>query len=102
EQLADDALGEIEARSVDAGDGYPFEAAATNLVRLVDEADGSVYVFLLLVSAYGHTWVAKRDDYDGPREALHLFEDIAAAAARGYLGGSAAGARVVPIGHPRR
>jgi hypothetical protein len=102
EQLAENALGEIDARGLEAGETYPFEAAGTNLVRVVGEVDRSVYVFLLLLSVYGHQFVRKADDYNGPREALHLFEDVAGAAARGYLGGSATGAQVAAIGFPRR
>ena len=91
------AFDELETRDQACGlaSGYAFDVRA-NFIEAKGEAEKSIYVFLLLLARYGHLaakQVARADS---------LFEEIAAAAVRGYLGGSAAGVEAVAFGPTRR
>lgn len=94
EALAADAVSEISRRQIDAADRYPFRVA-DQLVLLDQPAVFPVYVFLLLLSKFGHK--------AGPKGSnpVVLFEELCRSAAAGYLGGKPYG-RAVRFGSPRR
>lgn len=101
ETVADSASSELDDRELACGgavaDGgtYPFVRGAQYLQASPDAAS-HVYVFLLLLSTQS---IAA-----GPAglSATELFEDIAAVAARNYLGGQDHGVEVYQFGFPRR
>lgn len=95
--VAEAAFDEIEARESACGtdNGYPFNVEASYL-EAVESAERSVYVFLLLLSRYGHLAaqeVAKGDV---------LLEHIAAAAIKAYFGGEASAAESMVFGAASR
>ncbi len=90
EAVAESAFSEIEARSTNCGGSYPFKLDGQRL-QATPATDRSIYVFLLLVAVFG----AKA----GPKDidAVALFDDLAAQAARSYLNGES-----YVFGFPRR
>ena len=96
ESAAEDAFNELQYRAVACGgDPYPFDIRS-DYVQLRDTSEGSVYLFLLLLSIYG------KDAGPAEIEAEKLFEELCAAAIRSYFGGEALGARAYLFGFPRR
>lgn len=98
EAAAEAAFVEIDDRSVscDCDDsGYPFNVDSGCLTP-VSGSDKSVYVFLLLLSRYGHT--TRIDGDDGAK----LFEEVCAQAAVEYLGGPHCHVGSFVFGFPRR
>lgn len=96
EAAADAAFLELSERwTACGGDGgwYPFEMGDRH-IGLNAATENSVYVFLLLLSNFGHAAGPTRND------GAKLFEDVCAEAARNYLGGTQACSRV--FGFPRR
>jgi hypothetical protein len=74
---------ELEARAGAAGPAYPFRLHGRGLVEVaVAHGDFSPYVFCLCLSYFGETALPGTRLY--PRR---LFEDLACAAARNYVGG---------------
>jgi hypothetical protein len=94
ETVVESASSELDDRVVACGGEYPFERGPQYL-QAREGAIRSVYVFLLLLSREG---IAA-----GPRGLLatELFEDLAAVAARSYLG-SDSRAHIYQFGFPRR
>ena len=91
------AFDELEVRNQACGSvgGYAFDVGAS-AIEAKKGAEQSIYVFLLLLAKYGHlaaTSVARADS---------VFEEISAAAVRGYMGGIAAGVKAVAFGPTRR
>lgn len=78
--VAEAAYAEIEVRNTACGGTYPF-GVADGRIQATLATDASIYVFLLLVANFG----AKA----GPSDinALAIFDDLAAQAARSYLHG---------------
>ncbi len=93
---ADSAFLEIAERLVACGnnEAYPFDVGQ-NHIAAMDETEQSVYVFLLLLSAFGH------DAGPQPNEGAKLFEEVSALAAQSYLGGNKSACAMV-FGFPRR
>lgn len=91
------AFDELETRDQACGSvrGYAFDVHASS-IEAKEEAEKSIYVFLLLLARYGHLAAKKVARADS------LFEEVAAAAVRGYMGGSAAGVEAVAFGPTRR
>lgn len=91
------AFDELETRDQACGSvsGYAFDVR-TNFIEVKGEAEKSIYVFLLLLARYGHLAAKKVARADS------LFEEISAAAVRGYMGGSAARVESVAFGPTRR
>lgn len=100
-QIAEDAFADIEERSsacrdMEDRDDYPFELGDRH-IQLKNGAEASVYIFLLLLSALG------KDAGSAGPSGSQLFEDVCAAAIRGYLGGaSTAHVKSRVFGFPRR
>jgi hypothetical protein len=96
EAVADDAFLEVSERLVACGGNgtYPFEVGE-NYLTLRDETEQSIYVFLLLLSTFGH------DAGPAPGDGAKLFEEVSAQAAETYLGGNDI-ARSKVFGFPRR
>jgi len=95
--LAESALEIVENRAEILGAAhYPF-ALSPGSVKASEDAseEGRIYQFLLLSSYFSGELGASNAEY------TRLFEDIAAVAAKDYLGGSAR-AEVYQMGHPRR
>jgi len=96
EGAGEDAFLEITDR-VDACKGtntdYPFEVTGSAIV-CQETTLSSVYVFLLLLSRYGH----KAGGGDGAK----IFEEICAKAAESYLGAHETHVRSYVFGFPRR
>jgi len=97
EAAADDAFLEVSERLVACGGNgaYPFEVGE-NYLAVRDETEQSVYVFLLLLSTFGH------DAGPAPGDGAKLFEEVSAQAAETYLGGKHALACSKVFGFPRR
>lgn len=97
EAAADAALLEISERLAACGGNgsYPFEVGE-NYLALRDGTEQSTYVFLLLLSTYGH------DAGPAPGEGAKLFEEVCAQAAETYLGGQQCLACSRVFGFPRR
>ena len=98
EAAAEAAFFEIDDRSVscDCDDlGYPFEIDSTSLVAVSGSME-SVYVFLLLLSKYGHATRINGDN------GAKLFEEVCAQAAAAYLGGPHSHVASFVFGFPRR
>jgi hypothetical protein len=95
EAAADAAFLEVSERLAACGNSetYPFDVGQ-NHVALRDDTEQSVYVFLLLLSTFGHDAGPKKE------EGAKLFEEVCARAAEAYLGGSLANSMV--FGFPRR
>ena len=91
------AFDELETRDQACGtaSGYAFDVSE-NFIEAKGEAEKSIYVFLLLLAKYGHLAAKKVARADS------LFEEVSAAAVRGYLGGAAAGVEAVAFGPTRR
>lgn len=94
EAVANAVFNAVEARQSATNGEYPFRVSGQT-IQYVAPRDESLYTFLLLLSWYGHRAVANQK----PEK---MFEDVSLAAARGYLGGQAAGARGFEFGFPRR
>jgi len=96
--VAEEALNELSDR-VDAcgkpDSAYAFEVYR-QYIQLRPRHQQSVYTFLLLLSRFG-----KDAGPDGV-DAVALFEELSAFAAREYFGGSAGGAQSYLFGFPRR
>ncbi len=97
EAAADGAFLEVSDRVAACGgeETYPFEAS-DNYLAVREQTERSVYVFLLLLSAFGH------DAGPTPGDGAKLFEELAAQAAQTYLGGQMGLARSKVFGFPRR
>jgi len=96
EGAGEDAFLEITDRLESCGRtsaGYPFEVAGSAVVCR-DTTLTSVYVFLLLLSRYGH----KAGGADGAK----IFEEVCAKAAESYLGALETHVRSYVFGFPRR
>ena len=89
------SLAEERAGSCRRRQNYPYRFAGQSLVAR-PSAIRSTYAYLLLLSKYGEN--------AGPPAVpgASLFEDVAAEAARQYLGGDATGAKAYNFGFPRR
>jgi hypothetical protein len=96
EAAADDAFLEVSERLAACGGNgtYPFEVGE-NYLAVRDETEQSVYVFLLLLSTFGH------DAGPAPGDGAKLFEEVSAQAAETYLGGNRVACSKV-FGFPRR
>jgi hypothetical protein len=96
EAAAEGAFLEVSERFVACGDNgaYPFEVG-DNYLEVRDETAQSVYVFLLLLSTFGHDAGPARGD------GAKLFEEVSAQAAETYLGGNRLACSKV-FGFPRR
>jgi len=96
EAAAEGAFFEVTERLVACGGNgmYPFEVGE-NHIKVRDETEQSVYVFLLLLSTYGH------DAGPATRDGAKLFEEVSAQAAETYLGGNRLACSKV-FGFPRR
>jgi hypothetical protein len=94
EAVAESASSELDDRQAACGGAYPF-ACGTQHLQALPHAVRSVYVFLLLLSTDGVL--------AGPRglSAPELFEDVAALAARSFMG-SDEHVHVYQFGFPRR
>jgi hypothetical protein len=98
EAAVEGAFADIGARARACGTGgsaYPFEVGA-NHISLADFAESAPYVFLLLLSTFGH------DAAPATNDGAKLFEELCAEAARAYLGGQDTAARSTVFGFPRR
>jgi hypothetical protein len=95
--IAERAFAAVEERARSCGENtraYPFELGESFL-RLRQDGSHSVYVFLLLLSA-------KMAQAQPSKEAISLFEELAAAAAANYFGAPQAGVGSAVFGFPRR
>ena len=90
EAVAEAAFRELEARGIGCGGGYPYTVDGGRL-EAVAGAEASIYVFMLLLAAFG----AKA----GPStlDALAMFDQLAASAVANYIHGDA-----YLFGFPRR
>jgi len=88
------ALTEDRAKKVGKAVRYPFSSSGRALVAR-PSAWKTTYTYLLLLSRFGEA-----SGPDGINGSV-LFEDVAAAAAREYLGGDRTGAQVFKFGFPR-
>ena len=98
EVAAEAAFLEIDDRSVSCdcgGIGYPFEIESSCLTAM-SGGEKSVYVFLLLLSRFGHATRINGDN------GAKLFEEVCAQAAAEYLGGSGPHVDSLVFGFPRR
>jgi hypothetical protein len=96
-QIAERAFGAIEERLRSFGDScasYPFELG-DSFIRLRQGGAEAVYTFLLLLSA-------KMAQAPPHKDAIRLFEDLAAAAAANYFGAPQPGVGSAVFGFPRR
>lgn len=90
EVKAHDAFAEIEYRQVAAGESYPFVTDGGR-IEFRDSKEGSVYLFLLMLSSLG------KDGAPACRNGAELFEEVCTFAAEDYLGGVG-----IKFGFPRR
>lgn len=97
ETIAAGAFSRLKERVSQCGDTgrYPFAVNGLCLER-AEDADESLYTFLLLLSTYGPKKRAKGDVPAG------TFEDVARHAAEGYCGGPSAEVGSFAFGFPRR
>lgn len=97
QRVAEAAFAEIEDRLNACGSdgGYPFKVAK-NYLELKPGAESAPYVFLLLLTQYGHQ--AGPAGLGGDR----LFEDLCTAAAKDHFDGRRGGGDAVAFGFPRR
>jgi hypothetical protein len=95
EPIAESAFQEIEDRSTGCNEGYPFDLGDSHL-QLHPYSQGSVYLFLLLLSVFGLS--ASPDGLN----AAQLFEEVSALALANYLGGVENGVQSLQFGFPRR
>lgn len=96
--LAESAMDVIENRAeILSGNRYPFVVSSGGIAtsEVTSEA-GEVYQLLTLSSYFSGDIGGSNAEY------TRLFEDIAAVAARDYLGGSATNAEIYQMGSPRR
>jgi hypothetical protein len=91
------AFFEIESREQGCGTsaGYAFDVGE-NSIEAKKKAEETIYVFLLLLARYGHQAAKEVALADS------LFEEVSAAAVRGYMGGTAARADAIAFGPTRR
>jgi hypothetical protein len=96
QQIAEDAFAEIERRKTACRqeDQYPFSVLDRSL-KALRRGDTSVYVFLLLLTAFG------KDAGPADADADELFEELSGAAARTYFGGTER-TKTYQFGFPRR
>jgi len=95
EPVAEAAFQEIEDRKTACDGGYPFELGPSHL-ELRAYSQGSVYLFLLLLSQFGI------DAAPAGLKAAQLFEEVSAVAMGNYLGGDENGVQTLQFGFPRR
>lgn len=95
EPVAESAFQEIEDRGIGCAGAYPFELGPSHL-ELRGGSQGSVYLFLLLLSFFG------RNAAPEGMNAAQLFEEISAVALGNYLGGMENGVQTLQFGFPRR
>jgi len=96
--IAEEAFNEIDRRSRACGGdegNYPFVVSAYSF-QLKEGMETHPYVFLLLLSRFGHK--AGPEGTDGAR----LFEDVCATAAESYFGGPHPLVKSRVFGFPRR
>jgi hypothetical protein len=89
------SLAEERGRAVGKRENYPFTFRG-QAIEAIRTAARSTYTYLLLLSKYGEA--AGPTDING----ASLFEDVAAVAAKNYLGGDRTGAEIYNFGFPRR
>ncbi|MBV9139805.1 MAG: hypothetical protein JO115_02585 [Pseudonocardiales bacterium] len=96
--LAESAMDIIENRAeILSGGRYPFIVSSGGIATstVISEA-GEIYQLLVLSSYFSGNIGGSNAEY------TRLFEDIAAVAARDYLGGSTTNAKIYQMGSPRR
>lgn len=97
QSIAESAMSLAEERGLAVGRraNYPFMFAGQALLA-GRNAPRNTYTYLLLLSKYGE------DAGPAGVNGASLFEDVAAVAARNYLGGDRTGAEIYNFGFPRR
>lgn len=94
---AEEAFAELDERKKACGidvSAYPFEVL-DRAIQARKPLDDSIYLFLLLLSAYGKDAGPKRSFPE------RLFEEVCAVAASRYFGGDGLIGLAVRFGHPR-
>lgn len=95
EVIAEEIFAEIHDRQLASGEAYPFELTGEH-IRLREELETSIYIFLMLLSKYG------KDAGPSGSNGAKLFEDVCARALGNYLGGEHPHVSTFAFGFPRR